>query len=148
MSNELKAGHGVVVVAAVVALGSRRPRQQADALVVADGLDADARTSRKGADREGPVAHGTSMGAAPDYRVKPPRPRQRQPSIAKPAAVFLLGLDALVTGLVTVGSKQLESRRKEAPEIELPRSGRRSARPDRGSAAKRVLPDVGRDRGG
>ena len=70
MANELKASHPLFAVAAVAALRTARPRQEADALVVANGLDANSRAPRENADREGPVAHADSMGAVPDYRVK------------------------------------------------------------------------------
>lgn len=70
VANELKPSRALFAVAAVPALRTARLRQEADALVVANGLDANSRAPRENADREGPVAHADSMGAVLDYRVK------------------------------------------------------------------------------
>jgi hypothetical protein len=70
VADKPQAGNGVLAVAAIAAIGTAGLRQEADALVVAHGLDVDPRTLRKRADRKGLVAHAGSVGAVLDYRVK------------------------------------------------------------------------------
>ncbi len=70
MTDEAKTGDCVFAVAAITGVRAARLWQDADALVVADCLDADAGKRRDGADREGLAAHDRSMGAVPNYRVK------------------------------------------------------------------------------
>ena len=85
VANELKPSDRLFAVAAIATLRTASPRQEADALVVANGLDANSRAPRENADREGPLAHADSMEAVPDYGVKGlvlPRPQ---------AAASLLG---------------------------------------------------------
>src|SRR5690349_4785767 len=63
MPHEPKASHGLVAAATVAATRPARLRENADALIVADGLDVDPCALRQRANREGLVAHAQSMGA-------------------------------------------------------------------------------------
>ena len=60
-ANELKAGHSLIAVPAVPTLWTARLRQDADALVVAHGLDAHPRPPRQSADGEGLVVHAQTV---------------------------------------------------------------------------------------
>lgn len=70
VAHEAEPSDGFFAVSAVAPLLPALLRQDADALVVPNRLDADPGTLRESADGEGLFAHVESMGSVPRYRVK------------------------------------------------------------------------------